>query len=407
MQDLVTTLIAVMERAAPGSVYLAVDDLPVIQRDFFQGNLRRLGRADAAEFGSDRRSRLWCFWTGDEFVIGTTAVPVERKCHRIIDGKLFLRERQDQERIGSKGRRFQHFVTATRRFWSMADLGAQPRATRSVFGQFPRNFCRTQLSQLSFVVRGSTCIARRFVDADHGAGISGLSVDFFAGLSGHRRLCRRCPILDLYALWRSRSRPGPAPDDSAHNTNCVDAFCVYSCGVDLYGSGAGVANCGACLWGRCRKCLRCSRGIVFVRELVDKEAMSNAIALNASMFQLATVVGPAVAGVTYALVGPALCFAINGVSYVAVIVALALMKIPRELTTRTLNSGMNALREGLHYVGANTLIRTFILIAVVISLFGTGYVALMPAWAVNVLGGDATTNGLLQSVRVSARSSEH
>lgn len=137
----------------------------------------------------------------------------------------------------------------------------------------------------------------------------------------------------------------------------------------------------------------------FVLEMVEREHMSNAIALNSTMFQLATVVGPAVAGLTYAAIGPAWCFFVNGVSYIAVIVALLMMKIkPLEVRMRS-RTAIEDLKEGFTYVARHELIRTLILIAAVVSLFGMAFVTLMPAWAVTVLGGDAATNGWMQSAR--------
>ncbi len=137
----------------------------------------------------------------------------------------------------------------------------------------------------------------------------------------------------------------------------------------------------------------------FVLEMVEREHLGNAIALNSTMFQMATVVGPAVAGVTYAVVGPAWCFTLNGLSFIAVIVALLLMKIKPQPVKMRVNSAVEQLKEGLGYVYHHELIRTLILIAVVVSLFGLSFVTLLPAWAVGILGGDAATNGLLQSAR--------
>ena len=65
----------------------------------------------------------------------------------------------------------------------------------------------------------------------------------------------------------------------------------------------------------------------FVSELVEREDLGNAIALNSTMFQGAMAVGPAVAGITYAVLGPAMCFAINGISFLAVIAALLMMRV--------------------------------------------------------------------------------
>ena len=135
----------------------------------------------------------------------------------------------------------------------------------------------------------------------------------------------------------------------------------------------------------------------FVMDLVGQEDLANAIALNGTMFNLATVVGPAVGGVVYALVGPAWCFTINGLSFVAVIVALQLMHL-ESVTRRTRSTAMlDDLKEGLRYALSTPIIRILIITAAVISFFGRSYATLIPAWAVKVLAGDATTNGWLQS----------
>jgi MFS family permease len=137
-----------------------------------------------------------------------------------------------------------------------------------------------------------------------------------------------------------------------------------------------------------------------VQDLVAHEDMTNAIALNSAMFNTATAVGPAVAGVTYALLGPAWCFTINGLSFSAVIAALAAMKLkPRHERRGERNSVLADLKEGVHYVVTHPLIRTIISLVAVISLFGFAFATLIPAWAVSILKGNATTNGLMQSAR--------
>ncbi len=137
----------------------------------------------------------------------------------------------------------------------------------------------------------------------------------------------------------------------------------------------------------------------FVLELVEREDLANAIALNSTMFNSATAVGPAVAGITYALVGPAWCFTINGISFLAVIAALALMHLKPWVPPQRTKSATADLVEGLRYIRGHFVIRTLILVSAVVGLFGMAYATLFPAWAVTVLGGDATTNGLLQSAR--------
>ncbi len=133
--------------------------------------------------------------------------------------------------------------------------------------------------------------------------------------------------------------------------------------------------------------------------MVEREDLANAIALNSTMFNSATAVGPAVAGVAYALVGPAWCFTLNGLSFLAVIAALAAMKLkPAEARSRA-TSAVQDLKEGLGYVGRNATLRALISIAGVAGLSGMAYATLMPAWAVTILGGDSTTVGLMQSAR--------
>jgi MFS family permease len=137
----------------------------------------------------------------------------------------------------------------------------------------------------------------------------------------------------------------------------------------------------------------------FVLEMVGREDMTNAIALNSAMFNTAMAVGPAAGGLIYGFFGPAWCFAINGVTFVAVIVALRKMRLPPFTPPAVRTSALADLKEGLRYVAAHPLIRTVIGLIGVISLFGISFVTLFPAWAVNVLHGDAKTNGFLQSAR--------
>ena len=93
--------------------------------------------------------------------------------------------------------------------------------------------------------------------------------------------------------------------------------------------------------------------ISFVLELVEREDMNNAIALNSTMYNIATVVGPSVAGLTYAAFGPAWCFTINGISFIAVIVALLLMHINMEPQPVHSSSAMAEIAEGVRYVISN------------------------------------------------------
>ena len=136
----------------------------------------------------------------------------------------------------------------------------------------------------------------------------------------------------------------------------------------------------------------------FVLDLAPREDWTNAIALNSTMFNLATAIGPAVAGVTYAAFGPAWCFTINGLSFIAVITALLQIRLAAA-PSRVLSSAIDDIREGVRYMGSAPIIRALIGTTALGTVFGMGFVTLFPAWAVTILGGDATTNGLLQSAR--------
>jgi len=137
----------------------------------------------------------------------------------------------------------------------------------------------------------------------------------------------------------------------------------------------------------------------FVLELVSRENMTNAIALNSTMFNIATVVGPSVAGLTYAAIGPAWCFTLNGLSFIAVIVALLLMRIKLEPHPVRRAAALAELGEGIRYVLNNRMILSLIGSVGIVSIFGIGMMNLLPAWATDVLHGDVTTNGWLVSAR--------
>ena len=137
----------------------------------------------------------------------------------------------------------------------------------------------------------------------------------------------------------------------------------------------------------------------FTLEMVERQDLTNAIALNSAMFTSAMVVGPAIGGLAYAAIGPGWCFTMNAITFIAVIVALALMKLkPLPMRPMKTNSWSD-LQEGLKYVVGHRIIRILIVNLGVISLLSLGVITLLPAWSVDVLGGDATTNGLLLSAR--------
>jgi predicted MFS family arabinose efflux permease len=137
----------------------------------------------------------------------------------------------------------------------------------------------------------------------------------------------------------------------------------------------------------------------FLLEMVDRDVLTNAIALNSAMFTSAVVIGPAVGGLAYAWVGPEWCFTLNGLSYIAVIAALLLMKLKPMIQTSRKTASLSDIKEGLAYVLHHPTVRMLIANLAVTTIFGLGIATLVPAWAVNVLHGDSTTNGFLLSAR--------
>lgn len=137
----------------------------------------------------------------------------------------------------------------------------------------------------------------------------------------------------------------------------------------------------------------------FVQELVPMEDITNAIALNSAMFNSSAALGPAVGGMIYAAIGPAWCFFINGLSFLAIIVALARMTLPAFVPLPRTASLLGELKEGFRYAMGQPVVRTILGMILVISFFGFAFVTLIPAWAVNILHGNAMTNGLLTSAR--------
>jgi predicted MFS family arabinose efflux permease len=137
----------------------------------------------------------------------------------------------------------------------------------------------------------------------------------------------------------------------------------------------------------------------FVVELVGHDHLANAIALNSSMFTTANAVGPAVAGITYAVVGPAWCFTLNAVSFLAVILALSLMRLQAIMLDAERKPVARALGEALQFVKTKRVIILLLASVFVVGMFGMSLMSLMPAWAVDVLNGDVKTNGWLLSAR--------
>jgi len=132
----------------------------------------------------------------------------------------------------------------------------------------------------------------------------------------------------------------------------------------------------------------------FVSDMVGREDLINAIALNSSMFNGARIVGPAIAGILVAAVGEGWCFFANSVSYVAVLTSLLAMKVAPTVR-RELKSPFAEIKEGFVYVAKTPPIRALLLLLGLVSLAGMPYAVLMPVFAADYLGGDSGTLGIL------------
>jgi MFS family permease len=127
----------------------------------------------------------------------------------------------------------------------------------------------------------------------------------------------------------------------------------------------------------------------------DKRDLGNAIALNSSIVNLARLVGPAIAGVIIAAVGEGYCFAIDGFSYIAVVISLLMMHVPPSTLKRAATSMIEQLQEGWSYVVHFRPIRTILSLFALLSLMGMPFMVLMPIFASQVLHGGPHTLGYL------------
>jgi MFS family permease len=132
----------------------------------------------------------------------------------------------------------------------------------------------------------------------------------------------------------------------------------------------------------------------FLVEMVGREDLMNAIALNSSMFQGARVIGPVIAGIVVYKIGEGWCFFANSTSYIAVIIGLLMMRVkPSE--RRTHKSPLEHISEGFRFVRDTAPIRAVLMMVALVSLVAMPYSVLMPVFAVKILHGTARTYGVL------------
>ncbi|MDF5716752.1 MAG: MFS transporter [Rhizonema sp. NSF051] len=136
----------------------------------------------------------------------------------------------------------------------------------------------------------------------------------------------------------------------------------------------------------------------FVIELVEnREDLTNAIAINSTMFNGARLIGPAIGGLILAQVGAGYCFLIDGVSYIAVIIALLAMHVKPKKVLITNASPLQRIKEGFDYVFGFPPIRSIVLLSALVSFFGMQYTIFVPIFAEQILSGGAETLGFLMA----------
>jgi MFS family permease len=123
----------------------------------------------------------------------------------------------------------------------------------------------------------------------------------------------------------------------------------------------------------------------FTVEMTSREHLMNAISLNSSIFNGARVIGPSVAGFLMAHVGMAWCFLLNGLSFLAVIAGLLMMRLPQFVPPAEPHSTGRHVLEGFAYVAGHRRVRLLLLFLGVVGIFGWSYSVLLPAYAADIL----------------------
>jgi MFS family permease len=136
----------------------------------------------------------------------------------------------------------------------------------------------------------------------------------------------------------------------------------------------------------------------FVVEMVERrEDLGNAIALNSFLFNGARLVGPSIAGILISILGEGMCFLLNGISFLAVIIALLAMKMRRDKGEPEKTQVLEGLKEGFAYAFGFVPIRSILFLLAWISLVGMANTTLMPVFAKDILHGGPQTFGFLMA----------
>ena len=135
----------------------------------------------------------------------------------------------------------------------------------------------------------------------------------------------------------------------------------------------------------------------FYPGLVPQAHLGNAIALNSTVINGSRLIGPAIGGILIGMLGESWCFLLNGISYIGVIFALFLMKLPHSAPQNNRQNLLTDLAEGFTYVSSSIPLRALLLLMCVVSFFGLPLMTFFPAYVKDILGGDSAMLGYLLS----------
>lgn len=140
-----------------------------------------------------------------------------------------------------------------------------------------------------------------------------------------------------------------------------------------------------------------SRQTFLVEMIEKKDELGNAIALNSSTMNGTRLIGPSIAGILISAFGEGVCFLLNGFSFLAVIAALAAIKVAPKIPKTTKISVFSEIHEGINYAARFPPIRAILMLLALVSLMGASYSVLLPIYAKDILHGEAHTFGFLVS----------
>lgn len=132
-------------------------------------------------------------------------------------------------------------------------------------------------------------------------------------------------------------------------------------------------------------------------DIVDKEHLMNAIALNSATMNLTRIVGGSIGGILITIIGTGGVFLVNGASFIVLIISLAMMTIPPLAASGIKRSLIRSIGDGLSYIKGSEILRSLIILALVPMIFGMPYMTLLPIFADDVLGTGNEGYGILVS----------